>query len=107
MVVEEDVDIHDPRQLLRAMLLYVDPARDFIVFPIELGELDPALSFEAENHLKYGAALQNKLLIDATVDWITHPVREELGGRRLPPTCTEPQTELVELVRRRWKEYGL
>jgi len=106
MVVEEDVDIHDPRQLLNAMLLYVDPARDIIVFPMELGELDPALSFEAENHLKYGAALQSKLLIDATVDWITHPVREELGGR-LPPTCTEPQTELVEMVRKRWMEYGL
>ena len=33
--------------------------------------------------------------------------REEWGGRRLPPVCTEPLTELVELVRKRWVEYGL
>lgn len=107
MVVEKDVDIHDPRQLLRAMLLHVDPARDLIVFPIELGELDPALSSEAEDELRYGAALQNKLLIDATIDWTTHPVRKEWGGRRLPPTCTEPLPEMVELVQKRWNEYGL
>ena len=89
------------------MLLHVDPARDLIVFPIELGELDPALSSEAEDQLKYGAALQNKLLIDATIDWTTHPVHEEWGGQRLPPTCTEPFPGLVELVRKRWKEYDL
>lgn len=107
IVVEEDVDIHNPAALLRAMLLHVDPARDVIVFPIQLGELDPAYSAEARDELLYGAALQNKLLIDATVDWTTHPVSEEWGGRRLPPICTEPLPELVEMVRKRWQEYGL
>jgi len=107
IVVEEDVDINDPRQLLRAILHHVDPARDVVVFPIELGEMDPALSYEANDQLKYGAALQNKMLIDATVDWTTHPVREEWGKRRLPPTCIEPLPELVELVQKRWEEYGL
>jgi len=107
IVVEEDVDIHNPAALLRAMLLHVDPAKDVVVFPIQLGELDPAYSSEALDELKYGAALQNKLLIDATVDWTTHPVNEEWGKRRLPPICTEPLSELVALVQKRWQEYGL
>jgi len=107
MVVEEDVDVHNPGELLRTMLLHVDPERDVIVFPMEIGELDVALPSEATDELKYGATLASKLLIDATVDWTTHPVREEWGGRRLPPTCTEPLPELVDLVQRRWQEYGL
>ncbi len=107
IVVEEDVDIHNPAALLRAILLHVDPARDVIVYPIELGELDPAYSTEARDELRYGAALQSKMLIDATVNWTTHPVKEEWGGRRLPPICNEPLADLVEMVRKRWQEYGL
>lgn len=107
IVVEEDVDIHNPAALLRAMLLHIDAAKDVVVFPLQLGGLDPAFSVEARDELRYGAGLQNKLLIDATVDWTTHPVNPEWAGRRLPPTCTEPVTEIVEMVRRRWQEYGL
>jgi len=107
MVVEEDADIHNPSALLRAMLLHVDPAKSLIVFPMGLGtNLDPALSPEAQDEMRYGAGLQNKLLIDATIDWTTHPVNAEWGGQRLPPSCTEPLPELVELVQKRWQEYG-
>ncbi|MFC2032812.1 UbiD family decarboxylase [Chloroflexota bacterium] len=107
IVVEEDVDISDPAAILRAMLLHVDPARDLVVFPMGLGELDTAFSSEAQDELKWGATLGNNLLIDATVNWTTHPVREEWGGRRLPPPSTEPFPDMVELVEKRWKEYGL
>jgi len=107
MVVEEDVDIYNPNALLRAMLLHVDPAKNLIVFPMGLGtSLDPALSPEAQDEMRYGAGLQNKLLIDATVDWTTHPVKADWGGRRLPPSCTEPLPELVELVQKRWQGFS-
>ena len=66
-----------------------------------------SLSEEDKNELKYGAGLQNKLLIDATVDWTTHPIQEEWDNRRIPLTCTESLSDVVELVNNRWKEYGL
>ena len=58
------------------------------------------------DELLYGAAVQSKLLIDATIDWTTHPVREEWGNRRLPPTCTEQLPEVEQLAEKRWQEYG-
>ncbi len=106
VVVEEDVNINNPAELFRAMLLHVDPVRNVIVFPMELGELDPAYSSQAIDELKYGAALQNKMVIDATVDWVTHPVNKEWGDRRLPPVCNEPLPEMVNFVQKRWEDYG-
>ena len=108
MVVEEDVDIHNLRALQLAMQNFVDPTKDLVVFPMNLGSnLDVSLSEEDKNELKYGAGLQNKLLIDATIDWTTHPIREEWDNRRIPLTCTESLPDVVELVNNRWKEYGL
>ena len=108
MVVEEDVDIHSLSSLQLAVQTYVDPIKDVIAFPLQLGSsLDVNLSSEDRNELLYGAGRQNKLLIDATIDWEKHPVREEWGNRRLPPTCTEQLPEIEELVASRWQEYGI
>ena len=107
MVVEEDVDIHNLRALQLAFRDKVDPTRDLVVFPEYMGStLDPAMPSDMKDELKYGIGVQNKLLIDATTDWETHPIRAEWGDRRYPPTCTEPSPEIEELVERRWKEYG-
>lgn len=107
MVVEEDVDINNPRALLGALLFRVDPEKDLVVFPMNLGtSADPARLVAEGVDLRYGAGLGSKLLIDATIDWTTHPIKEEWGGRRLPPTSTHHFTEAVELVQKRWQEYG-
>jgi len=107
MVTEKDVDIHNMRALQLAVQTYVDPAKDIVIFPLEVGSsLDVSLPFEDREELTYGASLQNKFLIDATIDWTTHPIRKDWGNRRLPPTCTEPLPEVEKLVESRWQEYG-
>ena len=107
MVVEEDVDIYNMRALQLAIQTYVDPAQDIIIFPENLGSsLDVAIAHKDRDELTYGASLQSKLLIDATINWTRHPIRKEWGNRRLPPTCTEQLPEIEKLVASRWREYG-
>lgn len=108
MVVEEDVDIHNMRALQLAIQTYVDPAEDIVIYPMQLGSsLDVSISLENRDELTYGASLQSKFLIDATINWRRHPIRKEWGNRRIPPTCTEPLPEVAKLVEKRWQEYGL
>ena len=107
IVVDEDVDIHNFRELQLAIRDRVDAKDDVIVFPGFPGNpLDPSLPWDFRDELKYGASPHNKLLIDATIDWTKHPVREEWGNRRYPPLSTETSSEIEQLVDSRWKEYG-
>lgn len=107
MVVEEDVDIRNLYSLQAAVQNNVDPSKDVIIYPMRMGSsLDVSLASEGRDETRWGAGLQDHLLIDATVDWETHPVRENLGGRRMPLRCTEPEPEIARLVEKRWKEYG-
>lgn len=108
MVVDEDVDIHSLRDLQLAFRDRVDPKADLIVFPDTAGSpLDPSLSWDERDEWKYGAGIQNKLLIDATIDWRKHPVRPEWGNKRYPPYCADTDPEIDQLVEKRWPEYGL
>lgn len=107
VVVEEDVDIRNFREVQWAILNYVDPEKDLVVFPGTGGAtLDPSQSAEDSDELKYGAGKMNRLLIDATIDWETHPKRKEWGNKRFPPKCTAALPEIQELVEKRWSEYG-
>jgi 4-hydroxy-3-polyprenylbenzoate decarboxylase len=107
MVVDEDVDIHNLRALELALRDRVDPKDDLVIWPSSPGySLDPSIPWELKQELKYGGSPQNKLLIDATIDWTKHPVRKEWGNRRYPPTCAETLPEIEELVTDRWQEYG-
>jgi len=108
IVVEEDVDIHDPDALLCAIGTHADYPDDIIIYPLEVSAaLNPVHSLEEKDDLKYGAGLGSNLLIDATINWKTHPKRPEWGNRRYPPTTFGSRPEIEELVRRRWTEYGL
>jgi UbiD family decarboxylase len=108
MVVEEDVDIHSPAQLLHAMHRKVDYNRDLVVYPLYMGSpIDVSLPYDYRDEIKYGAAIANKLLIDATTDWEVHLPRPEWGNQRFPPDCHDSRPETVELVEKRWPEYGL
>ena len=106
-VVDEDIDIRDMNDVNRAIRDRLDPKDDIVVFPGMGGStLDPSAPSELRDEMKYGATPQNKVLFDATIDWVKHPIREDYGGRRLPPPSTEMSPEIVDLVKRRWKEYG-
>jgi len=105
---ENDVDIADPLQLQAALARHLEPSRGVVVFPQQIGPpVDPALSAEEQDEIEYGQALSSKLLIDATVDWTTHPRRPYWGGRRLSPNCFVPTAEVSATVARRWAEYGV
>lgn len=106
MVVDEDVDIHNLRALELALRDRVDPKDGLVVWPTAGYSLDPSISLELRQELKYGGSPQNKLLIDATIDWVKHPIRKEWGNRRYPPTCAEMPPEIEDLVTRKWKQYG-
>ncbi len=108
IVVEEDVDIHNTMALMSAMHQKVDFKRDLVVYPLYMGSpIDVSVPFDFRDELAYGTSVQNKLLIDATIDWETHPVRAEWGNKRFPPTCYYSKPETEALVEKRWKEYGL
>ncbi len=71
VVVDADIDVHDPGQVLWAIASHVDPQRDVVVIPAaHTDELDPATPTPG-----YGS----KLGIDAT-----RKLPEEYGGRSWP-----------------------
>jgi len=107
VVVEEDVDIYNLRDVQRAIDDRTDFDKDLIVYPMLTGSpLDPSLPPEARSELKFGTGLQKKLLIDATIDWETHHFRKEWEGNRYPRNAIEIPTDIQELINKRWKEYG-
>ncbi len=106
-MVEEDVDTRNFREVQWAIMNYVDPKEDIVVFPGTGGaNLDPSQSAEDSDELKYGAGKMNRLLIDATIDWETYPKRKEWDNKRFPPKCAVGLPDIQELVERRWREYG-
>jgi UbiD family decarboxylase len=100
IVVDEDIDIFDLENVLWAVNTRFQ-ARRAIITHLEHGSmLDPS------KPLEWGG-VTDRMVIDAT--WpLTHefPPREEWGGLKHAPTL-EPSQDLLDLVRRRWKEYGI
>ncbi len=105
VVVEEDVDLNDPRSVINAINTNVDPARDIYVFPTQRTLVDTAMSAEASNAHEYGGTLGSKMLIDATCNWTAHPRQEKWNGARQAPVKAPPKKD-IDKVRKRWKEYG-
>jgi len=107
IIVDDDVDIYNRFEVDRAMRDRMDPRDDIVIFPGMGGNvLDTSAPRELKDELKYGATPLNKVLYDATIDWVKHPVREEWSDRRFPPSSTEMPPEIERLVEQRWKEYG-
>lgn len=92
VVVDADVNVHDSREVWWRVFANIDPARDVTV---TLGPLD-ALDHASPTPL-YGA----KMGIDATRKW------PEEGHAREWPDEIKMSPEIVELVNRRWREYGI
>jgi len=92
IVVDESVDVHDPNDVLFHVGANVDPSRDLECVRGPLDILDHAA-------VEMGAG--GKLGIDAT--------RKVAGEGRVRdwPGTTEMSREIIDLVTRRWGEYGL
>ncbi|WP_235010340.1 UbiD family decarboxylase [Mycobacterium sp. 3519A] len=107
MVVEEDIDIHDPEALDWAMAYRVNAGLgDITIYGPTLGSpLDPSTPHDKSNMAKYGSGEWHRMLIDATRSWDVAP-RPEWGGRHYPPV-NKIAPELEARVAARWDEYGI
>ncbi len=92
IVVDKDINIRDPRQVVWAITSKVDPARDVFILPDNPFD---ALDFATEK-----TGLGSKMGIDATTK-----VYPESDRPWNPPLQPDPDT--ADLVSRRWAEYGL
>jgi len=93
LVVDADIDVHDPRAVVWFALNNVDPSRDLIVMPGPVDDLDHSGSFVP--------ALGHKLGIDATRKGPSE------GYARVWPPDILMDDATRSLVTRRWNEYGL
>jgi 4-hydroxy-3-polyprenylbenzoate decarboxylase len=92
VIVDEHVDVHDPREVAWRVFNNVDPARDCVVVPGPLDVLDHASPLP-----RFGA----KMGIDATRTW-----PEEGHGREWPDEIAM-DPEVAARVTARWHEFGL
>lgn len=105
LVVDEDIDIHDPNSMEWAIAYRVDPKEDLIVFPGAQGSpLDPSSDPRCQDTTIFGGGRWNRLLVDATKTW-RWGLQKEWGGKRFPPKV-EVRAEIQKKVSERWKEYG-
>jgi len=91
VVVDEQIDVHDQRQVLSAMAGNVNPGRDVFVQQGPPDPFDPATP---------AGELGHKLAVDATTK-----LPGEHAGHWPEPALTSEQ--MRRLVSDRWKEYGL
>ncbi len=105
VVVDEDIDVHNPAMVEFAVATRVDPAQDITVVRGFPGiPLDPRIPPE-EKLPWMGGGHWSRVLIDATRPYAWR-AREEWGGRRFPPVQHWP-TEIEDLVDEKWIRYGL
>lgn len=92
IVVDEDVNVHNWSEVIWKAGNSIDPKRDtcFVDGPVDV--LD---------HASYLPMIGSKMGIDATKKW-----REE-GYERVWPEEARMTPEMIQLVEKRWKEYGL
>ncbi|MCV6973387.1 UbiD family decarboxylase [Mycobacterium bourgelatii] len=107
MVVEEDIDIHDPQALDWAMAYRVNAGLGDISFygPTLGSPLDPSTPPEKADMGKYGSGEWTRVLIDATRSWEFEP-RPEWGGRHYP-AINKLSPPLEARVAARWDELGI
>lgn len=94
IIVDEDIDPSDPRQVEWALATRVQPHRDVEIIKEALGSpLDPSLS---EEERATGHARTSKMIIDAT----------RYDAKDFEIVC-RPQEEAAARVEREWERYGI
>jgi UbiD family decarboxylase len=87
IVVDEDINLYDPNEVLWALTTRFQPATDMYVIPRGItSTLEPSSTPEG---------VTSKLMADATM-------KKDFRGE-----VAEPTDEMRELVKTRWREYGL
>lgn len=92
VVVDEDVNVHDPSEVVWKVFNNVDPKRDITIVEGPIDVLDHASPLP-----RYGS----KAGIDATKKWASE------GFAREWPDEIKMSQDIVALVNRRWAEYGI
>jgi 4-hydroxy-3-polyprenylbenzoate decarboxylase len=92
VVVDDDVNVHDPREVVWKALNHIDPQRDieFVQGPVDI--LD---------HASPLPGLGSHMGVDATRKWPGE------GFTRPWPDEVTMTPEIKALVDRKWKDYGL
>jgi len=91
IIVDADIDIHNLNEVLWRVTSSIDPRRDitFTDGPVDVLE-----------HASPLPTVGSKMGIDATKKW------KEEGFNRKWPSEIEMSKDIIELVDKRWKEYG-
>jgi len=92
VVVDEDVDVHDYREVAWRVFSSIDPKRDVVMVEGPVEALDHATGYTG-----YGS----KMGIDAT-----RKLPQE-GYTHIWPEIARTSQEIMELVEKRWQEYGI
>lgn len=93
VVVDDDIDVHDRKQVIWALSTRIDPQRDVFIVP---GTVTDSLD-HAAGVFNYGS----KMGIDAT-----RKGKDEGFSRKWPEVMDVPD-DIKESVRKKWGEYGL
>ena len=104
VVVDDDIDIRDPDQVIWALSTRVDPIHDVIIAPSTGGYvLNPAASQRERRFADSQAtdvAMVSKIGIDATI-------KTPAEGRRRPQArVVRPHKEMYQRVLAQWTDYG-
>lgn len=92
IVVDKDINIRDPRQVVWAISSKVDPSRDVFILP--------ETPFDTLDFASQKVGLGGRMGIDATTKM--YPETEHEWGEPL-----ESDLGIAAMVSRRWQEYGL
>ena len=92
IVVDKDINIRDPRQVVWAVTSKVDPIRDVFILPDS--------PFDSLDFANERLGLGSRMGIDATTK--VSPETDHEWGEQL-----ESDPEMAALVSQRWQEYGL
>ncbi len=94
IIVDDDIDPSDPRQVEWALATRVQPHRDVEIIKVVLGSpLDPSLP---ESERASGAARTSKMIIDAT----------RYDAKDFETVCS-PKEEASAQVEKEWARYGI
>jgi 4-hydroxy-3-polyprenylbenzoate decarboxylase len=94
IVVDDDIDPHDPDSYLWALCFQVQPDRDIRITPGKSAHLDPSAVPMEETTQRTAYPPTTAILIDATRKWA------------YPPTSL-PRRDFMENARKIWEEEGL
>lgn len=105
VVVDEDIDVHNPGMVEFAIASRVDPISDITIVDGFPGiPLDPRIPPE-EKQPWMGGGRWSKMCIDATRPF-TWEAREDWGGKKFPPVQHWPD-DVEDKVDKKWEKYGL